>query len=126
MFFGLGSCSSGCDGLLRDQASSFVGTPAWLPAPSGDKLRSPKAAGHAEHKWTSSGETGLFTRPADSTTGDSSRDRDWSRTPPGIGIGGASITPGKSETRPGGQPKATGKIGREQDRVGRNSSGARR
>ena len=32
MFFGLGSCSSGCDGLLRDQASSFVGTPAWLPA----------------------------------------------------------------------------------------------
>ena len=46
-------------------------------------------------------------------------------TPPGIGMGGASITPGKSETRPGGQPKATGKIGREQDRVGRNSSGAR-
>ena len=76
MFFGLGSCSSGCDGLLRDQASSFVGTPAWLPTPSGDKLRSPKAAGHAEHKWTSSGETGLFTRPADSTTGDSPRDWD--------------------------------------------------
>ena len=26
-------------------------------------------------------------------------------TPPGIGMGGASITPGKSETRPGGQPQ---------------------
>ncbi|MFN7883064.1 MAG: hypothetical protein ACK5PF_08645, partial [bacterium] len=40
-------------------------------------------------------------------------------TPRGIGMGGVSITPGKSETGPGGQPKATGKIGREQDRVGR-------
>ena len=38
------------NGLLRDQASSFVGAPAWLPTPSGDELRSPKAAGHAEQK----------------------------------------------------------------------------
>jgi hypothetical protein len=43
--------------------------------PSGDKLRSPKATGHAEQTGQCSGVTWLFTRPANSKIGDSSRDQ---------------------------------------------------